>query len=1060
MSFTNEQEDADVFEGQEEIVNVEETATDALCAVINVHSLEEIKMADSWVTGTQESWATYLSAASSREAAGDAIYAAIYESSAALQPLFTTPRAVQAMKFLEGINALVNSLSNPAGLKVFVETLGFGHLVWDVTVPRVVLFRDALLDMFQMELGIKLNAAAARGWHGLLNYVGGGIIFIRTFYADRIRLLGESWTLANDKHYNKETFTMGSSELINVDNKASNEETLAENNVGQSVPTTFNEMFQFNSAIMGFGTSTWMTEVLACFDNIVKNVSNTPRLHEEVDFLVCRIGKVTSGKVNLGEFKSCMLASLRSLLPKDWTTQHEVAWSWLWENVEQTLMKNLGKPEKWSRAYSRFLDGLDEATGFQLRADIYLTFFSLAPAGQDHFKQSNTYLHLISTKVLMLVLDVYRDPVKTIDDVSGMGLRHVGYAIPTEFMPPFASACVEVINGLTNDQLCIDGFQWSINLVAKSMVRTIQEGSTIVMKSINQNNRKGTQRALANAPRGERMKWMLLVQVGSQDISPLGWAIMSGSLNSASVMLKDLLTFRADRDRYYYSADDLFKRHPDIVSMLFANAPGLLPVLLDGLVWRSRIAVAGMRRVNYFIKHLVVDQEGSFSQTLYWVAKAEDPKIVCHPALVFLADLVWTQLASRYFVIRKVLFFFTLLCFLTSQSILPHIREVRGFTSFGERVLMFSVRVFLYVFSMGANIVYHLGKSVKAYRARKTFRLFRGILVPKYLTNWQEMLTFCLAAIMFLMMVTDPILYCLADDDGALFTDICAASEQVFTLNAFLSMIASFVYYGLLADLAVFDNRVSAYILAIHRLLSEVALFIISLLFFILAWSSAMCCLHAPPPEFANLSTSMLSFFEAYFEIFSEERILIIRDTSPVLYAGFFVFLLITLFFTSSLLVAQLSCSYGSIFEDMLGFARLKRVRVILDAMPAVPERRFKHFVTARNFNQRIEFNEGDVGLANGIAATEPASAHPTSVDSIRRFGGSTSPDIQWPEESIDDGFDKFDRIETLLKRLSSSSKKERRRGTSSTNHISGEPGEDSIAAASSHGADGAESEE
>ena len=141
-------------------------------------------------------------------------------------------------------------------------------------------------------------------------------------------------------------------------------------------------MFQFNAAVMGFGQSMWMNEVLACFDNIVSNVSNSSRLVEECEVLVCRIAKCTSAKVNLAEFKSCMLASLRSLLPKDWTTQHEVAWSWLWENVERTLMKNMGMPPIWEKAYAKLLDSIDEATGFQLRKDIYLKFFTLAPAGQ------------------------------------------------------------------------------------------------------------------------------------------------------------------------------------------------------------------------------------------------------------------------------------------------------------------------------------------------------------------------------------------------------------------------------------------------------------------------------------------------------------------------------------------------------------------------------------------------------------------------------------------------------------------------------------------------------
>merc|ERR1719149_189095 len=312
----------------------------------------------------------------------------------------------------------------------------------------------------------------------------------------------------------------------------------------QNVPTTYKEMFQFNAAVMGYGTSLWMNEVLAQFDNIVENVANAARLQEEASILVLRIAKLTSAKVNLAEFKSCMLASLRSLLPKDWTTQHEVAWSWLWENVERTLMKNMGQPPAWEKAYSKLLDSIDEATGFQLRKDIYLKFFALAPAGQEYFKQSNTYLHLIATKVLVMVIDIYRDPVRMVDDISALGLRHVGYAIPTEYMPPFASACVEVVQGLTKDQVCIDGFQWSIGLIAKSLVRTILEGSTIVMKSINVNTKKSMNKAIGVAPRGERASWMLLIQVGTQNISPLAWSIESGSVESASAMINDLLTIR------------------------------------------------------------------------------------------------------------------------------------------------------------------------------------------------------------------------------------------------------------------------------------------------------------------------------------------------------------------------------------------------------------------------------------------------------------------------------------------------------------------------------------
>merc|ERR1712048_1025713 len=179
---------------------------------INVSSFEELRLEPEVVEQAQDAWRTFINSASSREAAGEAIYAALFDAAPSLQSLFTTPRAIQAMKFMNGLNGFITALSDPPALKVLVETLGFGHLALDVTVPRVVIFRDAILDLFQVELGSKLTKEAYNGWRAMLNYVGGAIIFIKAFYADRIRLLGESWALANDKGNQDKFATLGSME--------------------------------------------------------------------------------------------------------------------------------------------------------------------------------------------------------------------------------------------------------------------------------------------------------------------------------------------------------------------------------------------------------------------------------------------------------------------------------------------------------------------------------------------------------------------------------------------------------------------------------------------------------------------------------------------------------------------------------------------------------------------------------------------------------------------------------------------------------------------------------
>merc|ERR1719246_230607 len=110
------------------------------------------------------------------------------------------------MRFMNGLAGFVTALDEPAKLKILVETLGFGHLHLDVTVPRVVIFRDAILDLFSVELGERFSGEGEKAWRRLLNYVGGAIIYIKANYAERIQTLLASWKIANDQASNEEKF--------------------------------------------------------------------------------------------------------------------------------------------------------------------------------------------------------------------------------------------------------------------------------------------------------------------------------------------------------------------------------------------------------------------------------------------------------------------------------------------------------------------------------------------------------------------------------------------------------------------------------------------------------------------------------------------------------------------------------------------------------------------------------------------------------------------------------------------------------------------------------------
>merc|ERR1719436_717683 len=106
--------------------------------------------------------------------------------------------------------------------------------------------------------------------------------------------------------------------------------------------------------------------------------------------------------------------------------------------------------------------------------------------------------------------------------------------------------------------------------------------------------------------------------------------------------------------------------------------------------------------------------------------------------------------------------------------------------------------------------------------------------------------------------------------------------------------------------------------------------------------------------------------------------------------------------------------------------------------MESVSHWRWEHFLMSLALESRLEFNEGDIGLAGGIQVREPANLNPTTQDMIRRFGGSTSPAMQWPEEDQgDDEDDRFDKLEKLIgkamKRMTTSGSKGKKGGVGSS---------------------------
>jgi hypothetical protein len=294
------------------------------------------------------------------------------------------------------------------------------------------------------------------------------------------------------------------------------------------------------------------------------------------------------------------------------------------------------------------------------------------------------------------------------------------------------------------------------------------------------------------------------------------------------------------------------------------------------------------------------------------------------------------------------------------------------------------------------------------------------------------------------MLNVEPMLYCGAffeEDEFKIFTNNCADADGLATIYGFLAMIATFLYFSQLSDILVTSMKVSAYYLVCMRMIIETALSLFTLAAVALCISAALSCLEHENNFFNSVPNGFMALIEMVLGMFPFEEYKGVTDDG-IIFALVAIFLLCSVIFLINVLIAQFASAYGVIYQDMVGYARLKRIKIIVETMPVVTKEKWGRFIDGLGFDTKLEFNDGDVGLSGGYATTEAANLHPTTEERIERFGGSTEITIPFPDTSDqDEDNDRFGRLEKVIVRtiekLASSSEK----GTGPKNGSAGNSG-------------------
>merc|ERR1711976_344371 len=268
------------------------------------------------------------------------------------------------------------------------------------------------------------------------------------------------------------------------------------------------------------------------------------------------------------------------------------------------------------------------------------------------------------------------------------------------------------------------------------------------------------------------------------------------------------------------------------------------------------------------------------------------------------------------------------------------------------------------------------------------------------------------------MLILEPIIWCFEHSGDKQFYEECPEADDVQMPYSIFSMLAMLLYFALLIDLAVLSTKVSAYVLVCIRMLSEVSLFLLALAAVLLAFASGISVIKHDQEDFAGIHKGLLALLEmtmrmydgAHFEMY---------ETDPLVLTCVFIFLVSIMVFLLNMLVAQLTCAYEAVYSDMIGYARLERIEIIVGIMPVASEKRWRSFCESLKLDTKCEFNAGDIGATGGIQIQEAANLNPTTQDMIKRFGGSTSVEMQWPAEQGGQGdeADRFERLENLIQK-------------------------------------------
>jgi hypothetical protein len=275
------------------------------------------------------------------------------------------------------------------------------------------------------------------------------------------------------------------------------------------IPQSFEEMCILNASMLSVNLE-FVKIMQSSFDRLMGAVSKKDdvRLELEANLISLRIHKEVkeTEPIKIASFKMVMLASLRSLLPKSWSIEHDQAWTFFWELLSGMISEYQALPAKYEKAAVNLMSNMADAEHKEWGVGAFNRLFETQPGAEFFFKSSNARLNILAGKGLELAVEMYRDPMLTLNQTTSLGLRHVMYNVSIDFFEPFVHAIVEELKSRTpeSEWLGVEGVEYTLTLIATIMVNTINDGANPLLRAVIANSAKDVRKALQPLARKDR----------------------------------------------------------------------------------------------------------------------------------------------------------------------------------------------------------------------------------------------------------------------------------------------------------------------------------------------------------------------------------------------------------------------------------------------------------------------------------------------------------------------------------------------------------------------------